>query len=271
MDYNTHAPHNDLADFVKCYWTLEAPKETKPTKQKIVPDGCMEMIFNDGDLFKQYITDETFVVQPRCFVFGQITTSLAIEPTGVTGIFAVRFLPDGFMPFATLPISAMENRAVPLHELFGDSGTQLEQNILKAVTHTDRIAIIESFLLQQLITPAAIDRVAKLSVEVIMQLNGRLSVEELSNHIQINRRQLERKFASVIGLSPKQLAKIIRLQAALKILANKQFTSLTSLAHESSYYDQAHFIKDFKEFTGLSPKQFYADDLKMSALFTGAE
>ncbi len=271
MDYNTYAPHNNLADFVKCYWTLEAPKETKPSKQKIVPDGCMEMIFHYGDLFKQYVKDEAFVVQPRCFVFGQITNSLAIEPTGTTGIFAVRFLPDGFIPFATLPLSVMENRAVPLQELFGTDGEQLAQNMLNASSHSERITIIETFLMQQIVAPAAIDRVTKLSVEVIMQLNGQLSVQELSNQIQINRRQLERKFASVIGLSPKQLAKIIRLQAALKMLAGKQFTSLTSLAQEGSYYDQAHFIKDFKEFTGLSPKQFYADDLKMSTLFTGTE
>lgn len=271
MDYNTYAPRTHLADFVKCYWTLEAPKETKPTKQKIVPDGCMEMIFHNGDLFKQYLTAEKFIIQPRCFVFGQITNSLAIEPMGTTGIFAVRFFPNGFIPFASIPISAMENRAVPLQELFGLDGEQLAQNMLKASTHSEKIEIIETFLMQQIVVPAAIDRVAKQSVEVIMQLKGQLSVSELTNQIQINRRQLERKFASVIGLSPKQLAKIIRLQTTLKMLANKEFTSLTSLAHEGSYYDQAHFIKDFKEFTGLSPKQFYADDLKMSALFTGIE
>lgn len=271
MEYNTYTSGKDLADFVKCYWTLEAPAEAKPTKQRIVPDGCMEMIFHYGDLFKQYTTEDTYIIQPKCFVFGQITTPLTVEPTGATGIFAVRFLPDGFIPFATLPVSAMENRAVSLQELFGHEGENLTVNVLKAASHNDRIKIAETFLKQQLTTPDAVDRVTKLSVEVMMQLNGRLTVDELSNHVQINRRQLERKFASVIGLSPKQLAKVIRLQAALKMLAGKQFTSLTALAHEGNYYDQAHFIKDFKEFTGLSPKQFYADDLKMSALFTGSE
>lgn len=53
------------------------------------------------------------------------------------------------------------------------------------------------------------------------------------------------------------------------MLLNKQFTSLTTLAYEGEYYDQAHFIKDFKEFTGLSPKEFYGSNLTMSSLFYG--
>jgi len=104
-----------------------------------------------------------------------------------------------------------------------------------------------------------------------MKLKGQGSVEDLSKKMSVNRRQLERKFAAVIGLSPKQLSKIIRLQAALKLLQSKDFISLSSIAHESEYYDQAHFIRDFKEFTGLSPKQFYADNLRMSAFFSGIE
>ena len=67
----------------------------------------------------------------------------------------------------------------------------------------------------------------------------------------------------------KQLTKIIRLQAALKMMQQKQFATLTALAYESGYYDQAHFIKDFKEFAGTSPKEFYKDNLKLSALFIG--
>jgi transcriptional regulator GlxA family with amidase domain len=104
-----------------------------------------------------------------------------------------------------------------------------------------------------------------------LQLKGQVSVDELSEQLNINRRQLERRFASAIGLSPKQLAKIVRLQAALKMLEQGHFTSLTALAYENGYFDQAHFIKDFKEFTGLSPKQFFAGNLTMTALFVGSD
>jgi hypothetical protein len=103
MNYQQFEPGSDLSPLVKCYWTLESPATASPQKQRIVPDGCMEMIFHYGDLYQQYVGSEC-LVQPRCFVFGQITQPLEIAPTGITGIFSVRFRPEGFMPIATIPI-----------------------------------------------------------------------------------------------------------------------------------------------------------------------
>lgn len=271
MDYNTFEPPSTLHKLVKCFWILESNIGDKLEKQRIVPDGCMEMIFHFGDPYKQYLSDGDVIIQPRCFVFGQITSPLDIEPTGCTGIFAVRFYPESFNPFATIPISNMENRAVPLAELFGQAGIHLEQEVISAQTTEERIGLCEKFLIARLTTPETIDRVVKSSVETILSLNGQLSVDELVQHVDISRRQLERRFSSVIGISPKQLARIIRLQATIKMLLNGQFTSLTAVAYDGDFYDQAHFIKDFKAFTGLSPKKFYAGNFKMSSLFSGTE
>lgn len=270
MIYQTFVPNIDLSTLVKCYWILESPKEETTEKQTIVPDGCMEMIFHYGDLYKQYNQNGN-IIQPRCFVIGQLTRPLEIEPTGETGIFSVRFHPNGFLPFATIPIKGMENKAVSLEELFGKVGQEIEERILTASSTSERIKLIEIFLLNRLISIESIDRIVKSTVETILTANGQLSVDEISKQTNINRRQLERKFSSVIGLSPKQLSKTIRLQAALKILLNKKFTSLTSLAYENEYYDQAHFIKDFKELTGFTPKDFYGNNLKMSSLFYGTD
>jgi len=271
MNYQTFEPCNDLSTLVKCYWTLESPKDNNPQRQTIVPDGCMEMIFHYGDLYKQYIENNNSIIQPRCFVFGQLTQPLDIEPTGETGIFSVRFHPSGFMPFATIPIKEMENKAVSLEKLFAKDGEEIERNILNANTTIERITLIEKFLLSRLANTDLISRIVKSTVETILTTGGQLNVYELSKQLNINRRQLERKFSSAIGLSPKQLSKTIRLQATLKMLLNKQFTSLTALAYEGEYYDQAHFIKDFKEFTGLTPKEFYGNNLKMSSLFCGTD
>lgn len=271
MNYQTFEPGKDLSTLVKCYWTLESPKDNDPQRQTIVPDGCMEMIFHYGNLYKQYIENNNSILQPRCFVFGQLTQPLDIEPTGNTGIFSVRFHPSGFMPFATMPIKEMENKAVSLEKLFAKDGLEIERDILNATTTAERINLIEKFLLRRLANTDTISRIVKSTVETILTANGHLNVDELSKQVNINRRQLERKFSSTIGLSPKQLSKTIRLQATLKILLNKQFTSLTALAYEGEYYDQAHFIKDFKEFTGLTPKEFYGVNLKMSSLFYGTD
>lgn len=267
MHYQTFEPNQNLAKLVKCYWTLESPKEEVPEKQTIVPDGCMEMVFHYGDLYKQYIENGSSIIQPKCFVIGQLTRPLEIEPTGVTGIFSVRFHPNGFLPFATIPIKEMENTAVTLEKLFGKYGKEIEQKILKANTTLERIKLIEIFLFFRLTDTETIDRIVKSTVETILTANGQLSIDELSKQTNINRRQLERKFSSAIGLSPKQLSKTIRLQATLKMLLNKKFTSLTALAYENEYYDQAHFIKDFKELTGFTPKEFYGNSLKMTSFF----
>jgi AraC-like DNA-binding protein len=269
MNYQTFEPGEDLITFVKCYWTLEAPEDPNPQRQTIVADGCMEMIFHYGDLYKQYLTNDNSIIQPRCFVVGQLTQPLKIEPIGETGIFAVRFHPGGFMPFATIPIKEMENKAVSLEALFNEDGQQIAQKILQANTTLERIELIEEFLINRLASSNTVDRIIRSTVETILTANGQIPVDELTKQININRRQLERKFSSAIGLSPKQLSKTIRLQATLKMMVNKQFTSLTALASEGEYYDQAHFIKDFKEFTGLTPKEFYSENLKMTSLFFG--
>jgi AraC-like DNA-binding protein len=271
MNYQVFQPAETLAAVVKCFWTLEAKAEKAPEKQRIVPDGCMEMIFHYGDLYQQYITSTTTIIQPRCFVFGQITTTLDIEPTGDTGIFAVRFHPNGFIPFANLPLQQMENKAVALADIFGDDGEQLATTIVTANTSTERIELVSQFLLNKLQTATAVDRLAVACVDLLLASNGQVSVDVLSSQLQVHRRQLERKLSESIGLSPKQLTKIIRLQATLKMMHLEQYTNLTDLAYENGYYDQAHFIKDFKAFTGMSPKQFFKDNLKLSALFIGAD
>jgi len=271
MDYQTFKPSQELSTFVKCYWTLESPQEDGPTRQRIVPDGCMELIFHHGDLYRQYLNESESIIQPRCFVFGQLSRPLEIQPTGATGIFAVRFHPHGFIPFATLPLKEMTDTAVPLNVIFGQSGTDISEQILKAPSTTQRIEIVETFLMDMLNDTTTINRVISSTVETVISANGQLTIAELSRKVDVNRRQLERKFASTVGLSPKQLAKTIRLQAALKILLNKKYTSLTDLAYEGEFYDQAHFIKDFKEFTGLTPKEFYGDNLRMTSLFSGSE
>ncbi|MPS75030.1 MAG: AraC family transcriptional regulator [Chryseobacterium sp.] len=271
MNYQTFEPDHDLTTFIKCYWTLESPKEETPEKQTIVPDGCMEMIFHYGDVYKQYLDNRNSIIQPKCFVIGQLTRPLEIEPTGETGIFSVRFHPEGFLPFTTTSIKEMENTAVSLEKLFGKDRQEIEQQIINANSTSERIKLIEIFLLNRLTDTETIDRIVKSTVETIITANGQLSVDELSTLTQVDRRQLLRKFSSAIGLSPKQLSRTIRLQAALKMLLNDQFSNLAELAYENEYYDQAHFIKEFKEFTGSTPKEFYGTHLKMSSLFYGTD
>lgn len=267
LNPKTYEPNIELTEFVKRYWTLDGEKENTPLINTIVPDGTMKLIFHYGDTYKHHSKNGEITVLPKCFLIGQLTQPYVIEPIGVTGSFVVQFKPNGFLPFATIPIKEMENKAVQLDELFGAEGTELGKEILNAKSTTERIQIIETFLLNLLANKKTIDSVVKSTIETIFNANGKFSVIEFSKSKNISRQQLARKFSSTIGLSPKQLAKTIRIQATLKTLLNKEHKSLTDLAYENEYFDQAHFIKEFKEFTGLTPKEFFGDDLKMSLIF----
>lgn len=271
MVHQIFDPTSDLRPFVQCYWSLEGPRIATPTNNTIVPDGSMKLIFHYGDPYTHFPKQGGPVALPRCFLIGQLTRPFEVGPTGKTGTFFVRFHPDGFLPFAPAPIRTMENAAIPLEVLFGDEGKDLEQQIMNARATPERITVIEAFLLNRLTDAKADNFLVKASVETILKAKGHPSIDEISNLMNINRRQLERKFSAMIGLSPKQLSKIARLQATLKLLRAKKTGSLTTLAYEGNYYDQAHFIRDFREFTGITPKEFFGGTLDMSLIFEGEE
>ena len=271
MNRGIFEPSDDLSALVRCYWTLESPKESTPERNTIVPDGTMKMIFHYGDPYCHYPEGSPCVTLPRCFVIGQLTKPYTVQPTGKTGIFFVCFHPNGFSPFAAFPIKEMENTAVPLNKLFGQEGDRLGHQIVCANSTSERIALAEDFLVRRITQKHTIDEIVRSTVESILTANGQLSVEDLSKRNHINRRQLVRKFSSSVGLSPKQLSKTIRLQATLKMLLTRNVESFTNLAHENEYFDQAHFIKEFKEFTGVTPKEFYGDLLKMSLIFDSTD
>lgn len=267
LNPKTYEPNIKLSEFVKRYWTLDGEKENIPLRNTIVPDGTMKLIFHYGDTYKHHSYNGEITILPKCFLIGQLTKPYVIEPVGVTGSFVVQFKPNGFLPFTSIPIKEMENTAVPLDILFERDGVKLGNQILNANSTSERIQIIEVFLFKQLADRENIDNIVNTTIETIFNTNGKFSVNEFSKNNNINRRGLARKFSSSIGLSPKQLAKTIRIQTTLKILLNEEISSLTELAYENEYFDQAHFIKEFKEFTGLTPKEFFGNDLKMSLIF----
>lgn len=269
MDYQTYEPHIDLKSLISCYWTLEVPAESDAQRQRIIPDGTIEMAFILGDDIKRYTSENEFIIQPRAMVLGQTIEPFYIEPTGYVNTFAIRFYPYGFANFVTMPLKDFANKETPLELLFGEkTANKLEQKIIKATKSSERIEIIENFLLDKLNKKTTIDNIVKTTVDALLATNGSASISTILKEDLSKRRQLERNFKKQIGVSPKQLGKVIRLQTALKMLLNKETENLTEIAYESKYFDQAHFIKDFKEFTGINPKEFLGNEnMALSTLF----
>jgi AraC-like DNA-binding protein len=260
MDYKTYKPHRDLESIVKCYWTLEVPAEMNAPKQRIVPDGCLEMCFILGDDIKRYTNGEDYILQPRAMVIGQISEPFYVQPTGAVNSFSVRFYPYSFSHFVDVPLSDLANKETPLNQLFDPSLiSKLETEIRQANSTQTRIERVEKFLLQLIASESVIEDVVKSFTDTLARTKGGTPIKLLLQETGINRRSLERKFSHFVGISPKQLGKIIRLQAALSLM-NEGEASLTHIAYDSDYYDQSHFTKDFKELTGVNPKEYFKNE-----------
>ena len=269
MNYQTFQPSSDLEPLISCYWTLEISAQSDTQKQRIIPDGTIEMAFILGDNIKRYTTEDNYIIQPRAMVLGQTIEPFYIQPTGYVNTFAIRFYPYGFANFVSIPIKNLANKETPIDLLFGEKvANELERKIIEAINSSERIEIIENFLLDKLNEEITINNIVKTTVDALLATNGSTSISTILKEDVSKRRQLERNFIKQIGVSPKQLGKVIRLQTALKMLLNQKTKNLTDIAYESEYFDQAHFIKDFKEFTGINPKEFLGNEnMVLSTLF----
>lgn len=269
MNYQTFQPHPDLAALVKFYWTLEVPFDPNNHRQKIIPDGCVEMTFNLKDPIKRYTSKDEFVLHPWAMVMGQRTKSYDIEPVGDVDSFAICFYPLGFANFVNTPLEDLVDKEAPIEDLFGEASAKaLGQQIKDASDTQERIAITETFLLDKLHDTRTIESMVKTTVDMLMATNGSTSIRAILKDDASKRRQIERSFKNQIGISPKHLGRVIRLHSALKMLLNEEGESLTRIAYESEYFDQAHFIKDFKEFTGITPSEFLGNEnMALATLF----
>lgn len=273
MNFETYPPSPDLASFVKCYWILDGPANHSTPKQRVLPDGCIELFFILGDDVRRFVSDDEFIIQPRSMVLGQITEPYYIQPTGKVNCFAVRFYPYGFANFVQTSIAHLANTETPINLLFGDeTAACIATQIINAASTEQRIEMIEEFLLERIHESATRNRIIESTIEALLLANGSTPINLIVKKDLSKRRKLERLFTRQIGISPKQLGKVIRLQAVLKILLSRRSGDLMQIAYDYDYYDQAHFIKDFKELTGTSPGRFLSDDtMALSTLLYSAK
>jgi len=268
MEYKTYTPKETLAKRIKYYWSLEDFESTTPhSKERIFPDGCIELIFHYGDHFKKIFKNGSAILQPKSFIHGQITSYIELEATGKIGVFSARFKPNGLQPFIDFDVAKLTDTTLTVAEVWGESGQELEKTILEATNNETRVAILERFLETKLSTTKKSDEAIDFCVEALSNSNGAITIEKLTEELHISKRQLERKFQATVGLNLKTFSRIIRFNYALQLIEKKEFDGFTKVAYDGGFYDQAHFIKDFKDLTGLNPKQYFSENLEMVKFF----
>src|SRR6185369_15946773 len=230
-------PDPPLSSFVECVWTLtSSTPSTEPQVERILPDGCVELILNFGSRFTQH-TESHHQLQPRNFVVGQMTGPVLISPAEAVDLLGIRFHPGGAYPFLRVPMNAITDQLIEL----GSLSKALESRLLTACeyvsTPLERVVSITAALVKKL--PLTVDTNLMALTESIVNSVGVVSVDRLANDAGISSRQLERRFLSGVGLGPKVLSRILRFQQVFRAVERGD-NSWAEVALDCGYYDQAH-------------------------------
>ncbi|MBK3519395.1 AraC family transcriptional regulator [Carboxylicivirga marina] len=268
MAYNISYPSGFLSQYIKQYWSLESciPMEGEHI-QRIVPNGLFEMIFYFDN--KPESTDPNNLINDNIMLTGQLKNYHDLKVTGKLSLFAISFLPHGLSMFLDMPIKELFNYSIPLRLIMKDKVKQLEDDLSRADTYKQRIAIVEHFLITQIQMNEKKhkhDRIRNV-INHINQAKGIVGIEELASKTFLSRKQFERTFSDFIGTTPKHFLKIVRFQNAIYEKSKNTELSLTAIAHKCGFFDQSHMINDFKALSGITPKAYFDNEDYFSDYF----
>ncbi|HEX6892003.1 MAG TPA: helix-turn-helix domain-containing protein [Chryseolinea sp.] len=246
-----------LKPFVKVIWSMESDSPMLDgTPMHILPDTCVELVVHFRDPYKTTYSDNTVSIQHQSMVVAQMKSFIRIQSCGKTGIIAVRFSALGAYHFFGIPMNEISNREVSLRNLWPGIAGEIEERVNLAETTDRRAQIIQKYLRLQLAKNGYVDKTVDFCVKEIKRAKGQLSISALTEKAGISSRQLVRRFDKCIGLSPKEFVRITKFIGALDMINNTKGESLTEIALTSGYYDQAHFIHDFRKFSGMNPTEY---------------
>lgn len=252
------SPH--LCGYIKQYYAVEVTSATpEPYHYRIVPTGLAELMFYSGNLPKS--SDCRKRITERSIFSGQQKGFYDFTISGALSLFSIVFKPHGPMGFFDFPLAEIYDQNVPLVFLIKNKCSELEAKLYESDTFTEKVTHAEQFLSTRLHKSKEnheFERI-KCSIEMIGQNTGKININDLASNICLSRKQFERIFAEYVGTSPKQFIRTVRFQRALFLKSRHPNVSLTALAYDCSYYDQAHMSNEFRQLSGMSPKEFFSE------------
>lgn len=257
MNFSFIQPSDKLKPFIRHYWFLEMEmNEGIGQPQRVVPNGYVELTFHFADRLRKIKNTEN--IQPYSIISGQKTDYFDVIPTGKTSMLSVQFYPHSAGLFFDIPIDELKDETIDLRDIAGSEVDELEDRLHHHLTIQKKILLIEEFLLNKLKNMNTYDwnRVVH-NISLIDNLNGLISVNQLAESVFLSRKQHERVFKKMVGLTPKQFLKVIRFQYTLLMHQQYPNETLTELAYRCGYYDQAHMINDFRDLSGITPSQYF--------------
>jgi AraC-like DNA-binding protein len=267
VHYREITPPLFLTRFVECCWTLEGePTAGRRIPERILPDGCVEIILNFSDAFTHIHDSGKEEMQPRNLLVGQMTRPVLIAPTGTTQLIGIRFHPGGTFPFFRVPMQDTTDRVVELRAVSSD----LERELLvaaEAAPGLEAKVIAVLGVLERRVRNSKHDSWLIDLTASMVKAAGIVSLDRLAFDAGIGSRQLRRRFQVEVGIGPKLLCRLLRFQQVFKAVDRNE-PEWTTVALECGYYDQAHLINDFRQFAHQTPSVLFANPSSMTEAFT---
>jgi AraC-like DNA-binding protein len=200
--------------------------------------------------------NETDWAPPAAFT-GPRDTLRAHEHREGHAVLLAMFTPVGAYTFVRSPLHELAGFTVSLDELVGspEELRRLSEQLSAAINHRQRVVLVEQFLLARL-SVSDTDPLITAAVAWLEQGTTGQRMDDLTRYIGLSQSALERRFRRIVGVSPKKYASLMRLRRAVRLQATG--VDLTTVAHSAGYFDQSHFIKDFRRATGSAPSFFFS-------------
>ena len=273
MRYTMLRPSHALRSEVECFWRLDGSGSGLPD-ETIVPDGCLEIVLHLGDRFERVAPGGGTATQPRAFVVGQMLGPLVVRPAARVETWGVRFRPGGAAPYLGGAVRDLTGRIVDLESVWGSEGERIVARLLEARTVEARRAVLQAMLLARRRREA--DPLAAAAAGAVVASRGVERMGTLAARAGVGRRQLERRFLSEVGLPAATLARIVRFQQVFRLVnghggADGAAGAWADVACAAGYYDQAHLLRDFRQFAGSTPPRFLSGQGEFSRVLTGPD
>lgn len=251
MQIADYIPTEQLKPYIKSYKIIES---RLGTTNRVLPNTSFAISFRlKGQI--SYLNDNHKIPLGFATFSGLQKSARLINYDTDTSAIILIFKEAGLSAFFKQPLYELFGQSISLDNFFSASEILIvREKLFNCKNNLERIAILEGFLLSKL-THFSTDKLISTALSKIKAENGNVRIKELAKELFISQDAFEKRFRKMIGASPKQFSHIVKMNAAIS--KNKSVPLFLDLAFENGYYDQPHFNKDFKKFTGQTPTDFF--------------
>lgn len=264
MEYREYKPSAALAPYIDCFWVHQGRLPENET-YRCVPSGHTDIIIGTTDGEEWLQRGENWEKVPRAFLTGMWTTPAILKSTQRIAWFGIRFKPEVFVQLFRQPMREMENVTLDAYGVLGKRIADLTGQITETHDVHTHIALAEAFVARELSRRLPEDTYFTHAIRLIRKFGGQVSTEELSKKVFVSERQLQRVFREHFGVTPKTYGRLMRFNQAASLLKNATKVNWSEVTYTCGYADQAHFIRDFREFAGAKPSTLIMDTAALVA------